>query len=177
MTTAEGTELSLTSKGLDPTKPQILIHGQGAVEVAFADGKSVTVEGDWTPGDRLTTAVVDGHRMSVKVDPNSDGFRVRYRGAEMDVKVRSPRAAELAALMPEKLPPDTSKMLLCPMPGLVVSIAVEEGDEIQDGQALATVEAMKMENVLRAEKKGVVAKINAKAGDSLAVDDVIMEFE
>ena len=95
----------------------------------------------------------------------------------MDVKVRTPRAAELAALMPEKLPPDTSKMLLCPMPGLVVSIAVEEGDEVQDGQALATVEAMKMENVLRAEKKAVVSKINAKAGDSLAVDDVILEFE
>ena len=79
--------------------------------------------------------------------------------------------------MPEKTPPDTSKMLLCPMPGLIVKIDVEEGDEVQDGQALCTVEAMKMENILRAEKKGIVKKINAAAGDSLAVDDVILEFE
>jgi propionyl-CoA carboxylase alpha chain len=95
----------------------------------------------------------------------------------LKVHVRTPRQAELAALMPEKLPPDTSKLLLCPMPGLVVSIAVEVGDEVQDGQALCTVEAMKMENVLRAEKKAKVTKINAGPGDSLAVDEVIMEFE
>jgi propionyl-CoA carboxylase alpha chain len=79
--------------------------------------------------------------------------------------------------MPEKLPPDTSKMLLCPMPGLIVKIHVEAGQEVQEGQALCTVEAMKMENILRAERKGVVLKINADAGDSLAVDEVIMEFE
>ena len=125
----------------------------------------------------LTTALIDGVRMSVKVDPITDGFRLRYRGADLAVKVRTPRAAELAALMPEKAPPDTSKMLLCPMPGLIVSIAVEVGDEVQEGQALCTVEAMKMENVLRAEKKAVVSKINAGPGDSLAVDEVIMEFE
>ena len=95
----------------------------------------------------------------------------------MSVRIRTPRQAELAALMPEKLPPDTSKMLLCPMPGLIVKVNVEVGDEVQEGQALCTVEAMKMENILRAEKKGVVAKINAGPGDSLAVDDVIMEFE
>ncbi|MBY8974554.1 acetyl/propionyl/methylcrotonyl-CoA carboxylase subunit alpha [Rhodobacteraceae bacterium NNCM2] len=177
VTTAEGTELSLTSKGQDPTKPQILLHGQGAVEVAFDDGEVIVVEGDWTPGDSLTTAMIGGTRMSVKVDSLTEGFRIRYRGADLNIKVRTPRAAELAALMPEKLPPDTSKMLLCPMPGVIVSIAVEEGEEVQDGQPLATVEAMKMENVLRAERKGVVSKINAGAGDSLAVDDVIMEFE
>ncbi|MEM7422588.1 MAG: acetyl/propionyl/methylcrotonyl-CoA carboxylase subunit alpha [Pseudomonadota bacterium] len=113
----------------------------------------------------------------LKVDQRTEGFRIRYRGADLDVKVRSPRTAELAALMPEKLPPDTSKMLLCPMPGLIVSIAVVEGQEVQDGQTLATVEAMKMENVLRAEKKAVIKKINAAPGASLAVDDVIMEFE
>jgi propionyl-CoA carboxylase alpha chain len=79
--------------------------------------------------------------------------------------------------MPEKLPPDTSKMLLCPMPGLVVKIDVEIGQEVQEGQALCTVEAMKMENILRAERKGVVTKINAGPGDSLAVDEIIMEFE
>ena len=89
----------------------------------------------------------------------------------------SPRHAELAALMPEKAPPDTSKLLLCPMPGLVVRIDVAEGDEVYDGQALAMVEAMKMENVLRAERTARVAKVHARPGDSLAVDDVIMEFE
>jgi len=91
--------------------------------------------------------------------------------------VRTPLQASMAAKMPEKLPPDTSKMLLCPMPGLVVKIDVEVGDEVQDGQSLCTIEAMKMENILRAERKGVVSKINAAAGDSLAVDEVIIEFE
>ena len=105
------------------------------------------------------------------------GFRIRNRGADLKVHVRTPRQAELAALMPEKLPPDTSRLLLCPMPGLIVRVNVEIGDEVQEGQALCTVEAMKMENILRAEKKAVVARINAGAGDSLAVDDVIMEFE
>ena len=79
--------------------------------------------------------------------------------------------------MPVKVPPDTSNLLLCPMPGVIVSVMVEEGQEVQDGQALAIVEAMKMENTLRAEKKSVVKKINASAGDNLAVDDVILEFE
>ena len=91
--------------------------------------------------------------------------------------MRSPRQAELAELMPEKVAPDTSKMLLCPMPGLVVKMDVSVGDEVQEGQALCTIEAMKMENILRAERKGTVSKVNAGAGDSLAVDDVIMEFE
>ncbi len=97
----------------------------------------------------------------------------------MDVlaRVRSPRVAELALLMPEKLPPDTSKLLLCPMPGVITGISVGEGDEVEAGQALATVEAMKMENILRAEKRGRVARVAAKPGDSLAVDEVILEFE
>ncbi len=167
----------LSAKGRDPRRPQILVQGQGAVQITFDDGEKMTVEGDWTPGDRLTTATIGGQRMSVKVQPVTEGFRVRYRGADLDVKVRTPRAAELSALMPEKVPADTTKMLLCPMPGLVVSIDVEEGAEVYDGQPLATVEAMKMENVLRAERKAVVKKINVAPGASLAVDEVIMEFE
>jgi propionyl-CoA carboxylase alpha chain len=113
----------------------------------------------------------------IKIGKIPGGFRVRYRGADLKVHVRTPRQAELAALMPEKLPPDTSKLLLCPMPGLIVKVDVAVGDEVQDGQALCTVEAMKMENILRAEKKGIVSKVNAAAGDSLAVDDIILEFE
>ncbi len=145
--------------------------------VEFADGAEVRVSGAWTPGDQLAVMTVDDAPLVLKVGKISGGFRIRTRGADLKVHVRTPRQAELAALMPEKLPPDTSKMLLCPMPGLVVKLDVEVGDEVQEGQALCTIEAMKMENILRAEKKGVVSKVNAGAGDSLAVDDVIMEFE
>ena len=145
--------------------------------VKFEDGAALRVSSDWTPGDQLAVLDVDGSPLVLKVGKISGGFRIRNRGADLKVHVRRPRAAELAKLMPEKLPPDTSKMLLCPMPGLIVKIDVEVGQEVQEGQALCTVEAMKMENILRAERKGVVSKINAGPGDSLAVDDVIMEFE
>ena len=145
--------------------------------VTFKDGKSHRVSSDWVPGQSLAKLDVDGTLVVIKVGKIPGGFRMRLRGADMKVFVRTPRQAELARLMPEKMPPDTSKLLLCPMPGLIVSVAVEVGDEVQEGQALCTVEAMKMENILRAEKKTVVTKVNAAAGDSLAVDDVIMEFE
>ena len=145
--------------------------------VTFADGATLRVEGDWTPGDQLATMSVDGTALVMKVGKISGGFRIRSRGADLKVHVRTPRQAELAGYMLEKTPPDTSKMLLCPMPGLIVKVDVEVGQEVQEGQALCTVEAMKMENILRAERKGIVSKINAAAGDSLAVDDVIMEFE
>jgi len=145
--------------------------------VTFDDGQALRVTSDWTPGDQLAVLDVNGDPLVLKVGKVTQGFRIRTRGADLKVHVRSPRQAELARLMPEKLPPDTSKLLLCPMPGLIVKVDVEVGQEVQEGQALCTVEAMKMENILRAEKKGVVAKINAGPGDSLAVDDVIMEFE
>ena len=145
--------------------------------VSFDDGTSHRVSSNWTPGDSLAVFEVDGAGLTFKVDKITSGYRLRARGADLKFTIRSPRQAELAMLMPEKLPPDTSKMLLCPMPGLVVKVDVAEGDEVQEGQALCTIEAMKMENILRAERKGTVSKINAGAGDSLAVDDVIMEFE
>ena len=145
--------------------------------VRFADGDPIRVTSDWTPGDQLARISTDGDMLVLKVGKISGGFRIRSRGADLKVHVRTPRQAELARKMPEKLPPDTSKLLLCPMPGLIVKVDVEVGQEVQEGQALCTVEAMKMENILRAERKGVVSKINASAGDSLAVDDVIMEFE
>ncbi|MFT6458788.1 biotin carboxylase N-terminal domain-containing protein [Pseudophaeobacter arcticus] len=145
--------------------------------VTFQDGGSMRIASDWTPGDQLATIDVDGAPLVLKVGKISGGFRIRSRGADLKVHVRTPRQAELAELMPEKVAPDTSKLLLCPMPGLIVKIDVEVGDEVQEGQTLCSVEAMKMENILRAERKGVIAKINASAGDSLAVDEVIMEFE
>jgi len=145
--------------------------------VTFEDGASLRVAGNWTPGMMLADMTVDGAPLVMKVGKITGGFRIRNRGADLNVHVRSPRQAELALHMVEKTPPDTSKMLLCPMPGLIVKVDVEVGQEVQEGQALCTVEAMKMENILRAERKGVVSKINAAAGDSLAVDDIIMEFE
>ncbi|SFR55386.1 acetyl-CoA carboxylase biotin carboxylase subunit [Litoreibacter janthinus] len=145
--------------------------------VTHADGTKHRVTSKWTPGDSLAKLKVNGDKLVLKVDKISGGFRMRHRGADLKVHVRTPRQAELASLMLEKLPPDTSKLLLCPMPGLIVKVDVAVGDEVQEGQALCTVEAMKMENILRAERKGKVSKINANAGDNLAVDDVIMEFE
>ncbi|MBL9050440.1 MAG: acetyl/propionyl/methylcrotonyl-CoA carboxylase subunit alpha [Tabrizicola sp.] len=145
--------------------------------VVFEDGTDLRVESDWTPGQPLARLSVGGEPLVIKVGKVPMGFRMRLRGADLKVHVQSPRQKVLAGLMLEKAPPDTSKYLLCPMPGLVVKIAVSEGDEVQEGQALATVEAMKMENILKAERKGVVKKIKANAGASLKVDDVIMEFE
>ncbi len=156
---------------------EVVITADRAGADVQINGRTLRVESDWTPGDPLARLTVDVDPLVLKVGKISGGFRVRYRGADLKVHVRTPRQAELAALMPEKLPPDTSKFLLCPMPGLIVKVNVASGDEIQEGQALCTVEAMKMENILRAERKGVVKKVNADAGDSLAVDDVIMEFE
>jgi propionyl-CoA carboxylase alpha chain len=145
--------------------------------VSFADGQVVRIESNWTPGQPLARLMVDGGLVAMKVGKIPMGFRLRLRGADLKVHVRTPRQAELAALMPDKLPPDTSRFLLCPMPGLVVSVAVSAGEEVHEGQTLATVEAMKMENILKAERRGVVKKVLAVAGASLRVDDVIMEFE
>ncbi|MCC5962850.1 MAG: acetyl/propionyl/methylcrotonyl-CoA carboxylase subunit alpha [Rhodobacteraceae bacterium] len=151
---------------------------------ADREGASVTIgadtfriTSDWLPGQPLARLMVDDQALVMKVARLSGGYRLRLRGADLKVHVFSPRQAELAANMIEKQPPDTSKLLLCPMPGMVVSIAVSEGDEVHEGQPLATIEAMKMENILRADRKGRVARINAAPGASLAVDDVIMEFE
>jgi propionyl-CoA carboxylase alpha chain len=145
--------------------------------VTFEDGRSLRVSSDWVPGQALASIMVDGAALVMKVGKISGGFRLRLRGADLKAHVRTPRQAELAKLMIEKLPPDTSKFLLCPMPGLIAKIMVAVGDEVQEGQALATVEAMKMENILKAERKGVVKAVKAVAGASLKVDEVIMEFE
>lgn len=157
--------------------PVTIRADKDGANVTFQDGTDLRVESDWLPGQPLARLNVDGTVLVLKVARATGGYKIRTRGADLRVFVRSPRQAELAALMPEKMPPDTSKMLLCPMPGLIVKVDVAVGDEVQEGQALCTVEAMKMENILRAEKRGVVSKVNATAGDSLAVDDVILEFE
>jgi propionyl-CoA carboxylase alpha chain len=170
-----GTEWVVSLQGTDLAL-SIQADKEGST-IRFADGGEMRVTSDWTPGDQLATLSVDGSPLVLKVGKAPSGFRIRTRGADMKVSVRTPRQAELAGYMIEKLPPDTSKLLLCPMPGLIVKVNVAVGDEVQEGQALCTVEAMKMENILRAERKGIVSKVNAAPGDSLAVDDVIMEFE
>ena len=163
--------------GLDGEQHAVTVEAVvDGFDVALA-GRVIAVRSYWRPGQRLFTGTVNGRRVTIQTDPEAGGFRLYHSGVAAVVTVRSPRAAELAALMPHKEPPDTSKYLLCPMPGLVVSLAVAEGDEVKAGQPLAVVEAMKMENILRAERDGVVAALNAAPGDTLAVDDVILEFE
>ncbi len=148
----------------------------GHAAVAFDDGTEVRVASDWHPGRTLARMDVEGTTIWLKVDPIIGGYKLRTRGADLRVRVMTPRQAELAALMLPRPVPDTGRMLLCPMPGLVVRIDVAPGDAVEPGQALCTVEAMKMENILRAERAATVDTVNVGAGDSLAVDDVIMTF-
>ncbi|MCT4656701.1 MAG: acetyl/propionyl/methylcrotonyl-CoA carboxylase subunit alpha [Cohaesibacter sp.] len=146
------------------------------MDMEYEDGSSVGVVSDWVPGSKLWTGTVGGKKLTVQVRAGLNAYKLTHNGVQVAAKVMRPNIAAMEALMPIRIPPDTSNLLLCPMPGLVVSIAVTEGQKVQAGEALATVEAMKMENILRAERDLVVSKINAEAGDSLAVDAVIMEF-
>lgn len=146
------------------------------VQVSVNGSASFAVSSDWRPGDAVWHGKVGSRGVSAQIRPVLNGVAIAWRGISVEARVMSPAVAALDKLMPVKEPPDTSKMLLCPMPGLVVSIAVTEGQEVKAGDTLAIVEAMKMENVLRAERDLTIAKLNAEPGDSLAVDAVIMEF-
>ena len=132
---------------------------------------------EYDPGDRMIEAEVDGDELAVKITKTRNGFNLSTRGAKHVARVLPGHIAHLAAHMIEKIPPDLSKFLICSMPGLLTTLHVSEGDVVEAGQPLAVVEAMKMENILRAEKTGTVKLVNAKAGDSLAVDAVILEME
>ena len=147
----------------------------GSYEVVSERGRS-RLRTDWQPGFPLFSGELDGERLVVQVDRSGVGYRLIAGGAAYDVVVLSPRAAELYRKMPAKDVPDTSRFLLSPMPGLLVSVAVEPGQQVRTGEELAVVEAMKMENVLRAERDVTVSEIHAGPGDHLAVDQVIMEF-
>jgi propionyl-CoA carboxylase alpha chain len=146
-------------------------------DVISVDGKAVDLAMEYTPGDRLVVADIGDSTLPVKVEPTRTGLKMTTRGAIHKVGILPTRIAHLSKHMLEKVPPDLSKFLICPMPGLLVSLSVEEGDKVEAGQPLAVVEAMKMENILRAEKSATVKKVNAKAGESLAVDAVILELE
>jgi propionyl-CoA carboxylase alpha chain len=152
------------------------------VHVTFFDtasgsrGQTIEIKSSWSPGLPVWEGTVAGQPAAIQVRSILNGNELSYRGIRTQARVYTEREAALVALMPEKKAADTSKLLLCPMPGLVVSIAVETGQEVKAGETLCTVEAMKMQNILRAERDGKVKVIKAKAGDSLAVDAVIMEF-
>ena len=128
-------------------------------------------------GKPAVHGTVNGAPYSAQIERLMLAYRITHHGAQVEVRVLSPRAAELQALMPFKPPPDLSRFLLSPMPGLLVDVAVQPGQAIRAGERLATIEAMKMENILVALRDGVVAKVLAGKGESLAVDQVIMEFE
>jgi propionyl-CoA carboxylase alpha chain len=165
-----------------PTEWQVTIGG--LLHDVVIDGDAVTVDGDplemsleYTPGDRIIEAEFDGELLAVRIAPIRAGFKLTTRGASHAARVLPAHVAPLAAHMIEKVPPDLSRYLICPMPGLLVALHVAEGEKVEAGQPLAVIEAMKMENILRAEKAATVKIVNAAVGESLAVDAIILELE
>jgi propionyl-CoA carboxylase alpha chain len=151
----------------------------GETAVTLQNGgqdRTMKVASTWWPGQPVWTGTVEGKPVAVRVKPFPNGFQLDYEGYRVRARVYTAREAQLAALMPEKKAADTSKKLLCPMPGLLVSVAVTEGQNVKAGEPLAVVEAMKMQNVLKADRDVTVSRIKARAGDTLAVEAVIMEF-
>jgi len=163
----------------------ILGSDHHSVDLEFSDGEAtIYIDGgeghsfvsDWLPGKPLVEAVIDGAPVVIKCKPTEAGYLLRHRGVSLPTLVCSPQTAELHAKLPEKEKPDTSKLIISPMPGLVVSIDVEEGQEVEEGEAVCVVEAMKMQNIIRAEATGTVKAINVAAGDSVAADEIMVEF-
>jgi propionyl-CoA carboxylase alpha chain len=147
-----------------------------AIAVQFDDGARSVFSSDWVPGIPLWVGTVDGTPVAVHVRMVPNGFELAYRGVEAKTFVYTEREARYARLMPVKKLSDSGKAVRCPMPGLVISIAVTEGQEVKAGETLAVVEAMKMENILRAERDGTIKTVRVKQGDSIAVDAIMMEF-
>jgi propionyl-CoA carboxylase alpha chain len=152
-------------------------YEEGLIATINGEGDPIDLQGDWEPGQALFEGHLNGEPIAVRVERRGRKWKLTTRGASHIVNVWPPHVAALATHMIEKVPPDLSRFLLCPMPGLLVSLNVKEGDKVEAGQPLAVVEAMKMENILRAEKSATVKRVDAKPGDSLAVDAVILELE
>jgi propionyl-CoA carboxylase alpha chain len=159
----------------DTNHPLDVVDADGGVDVALG-GRTITVRGPLDAGARLFEGTIDGIAMTVQVDRVGQGERLSHGGHALLVQVMTERTAELSARMPVREAADMSRFLLSPMPGLLVKVAVSEGDEVKAGEPLAIIEAMKMENVLRAERDGRIKQIVVAAGSSLAVDQVILEF-
>jgi propionyl-CoA carboxylase alpha chain len=156
--------------------PVHVVAAQGGHDVCY-NGKTYAVRSHWQFGQRLFTGTINGQEIFVQVERDRQVYRLLHAGSQADVKILNPRAAELLKHMPVKAPRDMSRFLLAPMPGLLVSVAVKEGDTVHAGEELAVLEAMKMENTLRAVRDCVVVTINYQPGANLAVDDKIMELE
>ncbi|WP_306117859.1 MULTISPECIES: acetyl/propionyl/methylcrotonyl-CoA carboxylase subunit alpha [unclassified Roseitalea] len=167
----------LDTAWLDVAIADPVLGERTSMHVTVGDMPPFAVSTDFRLGDPLWRGEVGGRAVTAQIRPRANGCRIDWRGHGLDVHVLPPHVADLASLMPEKAVADTSRALVCPMPGLVVSLHVEAGQKVQAGDTLAVIEAMKMENVLRAERDATVTAIHARAGDSLAVDAVIMEFE
>jgi propionyl-CoA carboxylase alpha chain len=150
-------------------------HGPDDLVVAIA-GNALRVELEWQPGEVLAQATIDGRIMVVQVDSLLEGYLLSHGGTELKVLLRTRRAAEYAARMPPKVPSDTSRLVRSPMPGLIVAVAVTPGQEVKLGQELCVLEAMKMENVLRAERDGMVGEVNISPRDTVAADQVLFTF-
>ena len=170
----DDTWVVVTRDGHQPVTVRKITNGYSVI----VDGTTHEFQTDWQPGEPLLRGnLADDENLVFQVERENIAYRLTHGGSQDDVLVLSPAHAELNALMPVKVPPDTSSLLLSPMPGLLISLAVAEGQEVKAGEELAVIEAMKMENVLRAERDAVVSSIKATTGESLMVDQVIMDFE
>lgn len=149
---------------------------EGRAEITL-NGRELVLETEWTPGNHLVEGTLNGKPFAVKFADRTEGYMMRHRGVLVRALICTPRSAELHAKLPEKEAADLSKLIMSPMPGLVVSMDVEVGQSVESGQAVCVVEAMKMQNIIRAEANGVVKAINVGAGDSVAADEIMVEFE
>ena len=149
---------------------------EGEAEITV-DGKTFTLKTDWVPGQHLLEGTLNDKPFAVKFADRTEGYIFKHRGVTVRALVCTPRSAELHAKLPEKEAADMSKLIMSPMPGLVVSMDVAVGDEVKSGAAVCVVEAMKMQNIIRAEADGVVKAVNVGAGDSVAADEIMVEFE
>ena len=163
--------------GAHKRRARLSVGGETLTIEMVDEGRTLVLDAvDWRPGRRVFKARLDGLAFTVQVAPLAEGFRIRHRAARARVLVLSPRSSELHERLPPRLPADTSRLVLSPMPGLVVSIAVSPGQLVKAGEALAVVEAMKMQNIIRAERDGVIKTVGPGPGDSIAADEVLIEF-
>jgi propionyl-CoA carboxylase alpha chain len=155
-----------------------LADGEAGLTIDFfREGKTLTLDAvDWRPGKPTFSGRLDGVHFTVDVAPAAEGFVIRHRAAKCHVLVLTSLSADLHERLPEKQAADTSRMIISPMPGLVVSMDVAVGQTVQEGEQVCIIEAMKMQNIIRAERTGVVRTVSAKAGDSVAADEVLVEF-